>query len=177
MVHPELLNAYAVGTATEIPYSDIFGLHIAMAGYQGTVLPVLAVARIMSTIEKRLHKITPSWLDNLTTPLLTTLITGFVTFLFIGLIAAKATTGGSFIFPTASMNNIAQGAAVLAVLWITKNEKMKSVCSAAGISALLGITEPAMFGVTLKLRYPFIAAIIGTACGSAFLAAFQVVHF
>ena len=225
MVHPELLNAYAVGTATEIPYWDIFGLHIAMAGYQGTVLPVLAVAWIMSTIEKRLHKITPSWLDNLTTPLLTTLITGFVTFLFIGpimrsagdyladglswmyntlgfvggglfgllyapitmtgmhhsfiavetqLIAAKATTGGSFIFPTASMNNIAQGAAVLAVLWITKNEKMKSVCSAAGISALLGITEPAMFGVTLKLRYPFIAAIIGTACGSAFLAAFHV---
>ena len=50
MVHPELLNAYAVGTATEIPYWDIFGLHIAMAGYQGTVLPVLAVAWIMSTI-------------------------------------------------------------------------------------------------------------------------------
>ena len=86
----ELLNAYAVGTATEIPYWDIFGLHIAMAGYQGTVLPVLAVAWIMSTIEKRLHKITPSWLDNLTTPLLTTLITGFVTFLFIGPIMRSA---------------------------------------------------------------------------------------
>ncbi len=73
------LHKITVGTATEIPYWDIFGLHIAMAGYQGTVLPVLAVAWIMSTIEKRLHKITPSWLDNLTTPLLTTLITGFVT--------------------------------------------------------------------------------------------------
>ena len=87
------------------------------------------------------------------------------------LIAAKATTGGSFIFTTASMNNVAQGAAVLAVLFLTKNEKMKSICSASGVSALLGITEPAMFGVTLKLKYPFYAAIIGSAVGNAYCAA------
>ncbi|HIX80712.1 MAG TPA: glucose PTS transporter subunit IIA, partial [Candidatus Erysipelatoclostridium merdavium] len=49
--------------------------------------------------------------------------------------------------------------------------KLKSICSASGISALLGITEPAMFGVTLKLKYPFIAAMIGSAAGSAYLAA------
>lgn len=86
------------------------------------------------------------------------------------LISAAQTTGGSFIFPTASMNNVAQGAAVLAVLLVTKDEKMKSICSASGISALLGITEPAMFGVTLKLKYPFYAAIIGSAVGSAWIA-------
>ena len=68
------------------------------------------------------------------------------------------------------MNNVAQGAAVLAVLFTTKNEKMKSTAAASGISALLGITEPAMFGITLRLRYPFIAAIIGSALGSAYLA-------
>ena len=86
------------------------------------------------------------------------------------LIADAATTGGSFIFVTASMSNVAQGAAVLAVLLLTQNEKIKSLCSASGISALLGITEPAMFGVNLKLRYPFIAACIGSACGSAWIA-------
>ncbi|MDY2726108.1 MAG: glucose PTS transporter subunit IIA, partial [Anaerostipes faecalis] len=75
---------------------------------------------------------------------------------------------------TASMNNVAQGAAVLAVLFLTKNEKMKSICSASGVSALLGITEPAMFGVTLKLKYPFYAAIIGSAAGSAYCAATKV---
>ena len=69
------------------------------------------------------------------------------------------------------MNNVAQGAAVLAVLLMTKNDKMKSICSASGISALLGITEPAMFGVTLKLKYPFYAAMAGSAAGSAYLAA------
>lgn len=69
------------------------------------------------------------------------------------LLASIQTTGGSFIFPTASMSNVAQGAAVLAVLALTKDKKLKSICSASGVSALLGITEPAMFGVTLKLKY------------------------
>lgn len=221
MVHPDLLNAYQIGLA-QPPVWDIFGFQIAAIGYQGTVLPVLAVSWILANIEKRLHKVTPSWLDNLTTPLLSILVTSFLTFICVGpvlreagnllasgitwlyntlgpvggalfgfayapitmtgmhhsfiaietqLLADSAHTGGSFIFSTASMNNVAQGAAVLAVLLMTKNDKMKSICSASGISALLGITEPAMFGVTLKLKYPFYAAMAGSAAGSAYLAA------
>lgn len=223
MVHPELLNAYALGTtpASEVPAWNMLGFAIPAVGYQGTVLPVLAVAWILSKIENFLHDKTPIWLDNLTTPLLATLITSLITFTLVGpimrnagdaltagitfiytklgflggaifgllyapitltgmhhsfipietqLIANQAVSGGSFIFPTASMNNVAQGAAVLAVLLTTKNEKMKSTAAASGVSALLGITEPAMFGITLRLRYPFIAAIIGSALGSAYLA-------
>ncbi len=90
------------------------------------------------------------------------------------LLADMAKTGGSFIFVIAAMSNIAQGAATLAVLSITKNAKTKGVASAAGISALLGITEPAMFGVNLKLRFPFIGAIIGSAVGAAFVTLFKV---
>ncbi|MBP3039810.1 PTS sucrose transporter subunit IIBC [Bacillaceae bacterium Marseille-Q3522] len=85
------------------------------------------------------------------------------------LLADIAKTGGSFIFPIASMANIAQGAAALAVFWFTKNKKLKGVASASGISALLGITEPAIFGVNLKLRYPFYAALIGTAVAAAYV--------
>ena len=48
------------------------------------------------------------------------------------------------------------------------------MASAAGISALLGITEPALFGVNLKLRYPFIGAITGSAIGSAYISFFKV---
>ncbi|HAS3294007.1 TPA: PTS maltose transporter subunit IIBC, partial [Vibrio cholerae] len=44
----------------------------------------------------------------------------------------------------------------------------------SGVTALLGITEPAMFGVNLKLRYPFIAAICGAALASAFITLFNV---
>lgn len=221
MVHPDLLNAYSLGTGVSVPAWNMFGLSIDAVGYQGTVLPVLAVSYLLASIEKRLHKVTPSWLDNLTTPLVSVLLTAFLTFIVVGpltrgagdllaqgitwiyatlgfvggaifggfyapivitgmhhsfiaietqLIADMAHTGGSFIFVTASMSNVAQGAAVLAVCMMTKNEKMRSLCSASGISALLGITEPAMFGVNLKLRYPFIAACIGSACGSAWIA-------
>lgn len=90
------------------------------------------------------------------------------------LLADIAKTGGSFIFPVAAMSNIAQGAATLAVLLLTRDQKVKGVASAAGISALLGITEPAMFGVNLKLRYPFIGAIIGSAAGSLFISLLKV---
>lgn len=86
------------------------------------------------------------------------------------LLANIKQTGGSFIFPIASMANIAQGTAALAVIGLTKDAKMKSIATASGISGLLGITEPAIFGVNLKLRYPFFAAIIGGAVSSGYLA-------
>ncbi|MDQ6598874.1 sucrose-specific PTS transporter subunit IIBC [Bacillus salipaludis] len=90
------------------------------------------------------------------------------------LLSNIAKTGGTFIFPIAAMSNIAQGAATLAVLLVIKDKKMKSLASASGISALLGITEPAMFGVNLKLKYPFIGAIVGSGIASAFITFFKV---
>lgn len=89
------------------------------------------------------------------------------------LLADIAKTGGSFIFAIAAMSNIAQGAATLAVFFNTRDKKTKGTASAAGISALLGITEPAMFGINLKLRYPFIGAIIGAGVASAFVTLFK----
>lgn len=92
----------------------------------------------------------------------------------IQLLADMAITGGSFIFPIAAMSNIAQGGAALAVGFSTKDMKTKGLAIPSGITALLGITEPALFGVNLKLRYPFIAAIIGSAVSSAFITLFNV---
>jgi PTS system sucrose-specific IIC component len=90
------------------------------------------------------------------------------------LLADIVKTGGSFIFPIAAMSNVGQGAATLAVLLLTKDAKVKGTASAAGISALLGITEPAMFGVNLKLKYPFIGAIVGSGVGAGFITLFKV---
>lgn len=90
------------------------------------------------------------------------------------LLADIATTGGTFIFPIAAMSNVAQGAASLAVAVRTHDVKLKGIAMPSGITALLGITEPAMFGVNLKLRYPFIAAITGAAASSAFITLFHV---
>lgn len=94
MVHPDLLSAYARGTGVDIPTWSLFGLPVEAVGYQGTVLPVLAVSFILANIEKRLHKITPTWLDNLTTPLISVLVTGFLTFILVGPVLR---TAGGFI--------------------------------------------------------------------------------
>ena len=85
------------------------------------------------------------------------------------LIADQAKTGGSFIFPIATMSNVAQGSII-----IIKITKIKRCCISSWCVSALGITEPAMFGVNLKLRYPFIGAIIGSAIGSAYISFFKV---
>lgn len=228
MVMPDLVNGYGVANAiTEgtMSYWNVFGLNIAQAGYQGSVLPVLAVAFILANLEKFFHKHISKALDFTFTPMLSLIITGFLTFAIVGpfmrgvsdgltdslvwlyqstgafgmgifgtfystivitglhqsfpaiettLLADVTKTGGSFIFPVASMANVAQGGAALAVFFLTKNEKQKSLASSASLSAMLGITEPAIFGVNLKLKYPFICAMIASGIASAFIGFFHV---
>ena len=82
---------------------------------------------------------------------------------------------GDFIFVVASMANVAQGAATFAIWFLTKNSKTKSLASSAGVSALLGITEPALFGVNLKYRFPFFCALIGSGIAAAVAGLLKVV--
>jgi PTS system sucrose-specific IIC component len=74
--------------------------------------------------------------------------------------------GVTYWLPIASAANIAQGGACLAVALKTKNEKTKALAVPSGISCLLGITEPAIFGVNLPKLKPFIAGMIGAAVGA-----------
>lgn len=226
MVSGDLLNAYAYGTAvTEgtIPVWNVFGLTIEKVGYQGTVLPVLAASFILAFVEKKLHKHVPEILDNLLTPLLSVMITGFLTFTIVGGIMRTAgnlltdgllwlhdsmgviggmifgflyspltMTGmhhsllpveiqlvagaGSFLLGIAACNNVAQGGATLCAMIRTKDKKMKSVAATSGVSAMLGITEPAMFGVNLKLKYPFYGAMLGSAIGGGYVTLTNVLN-
>lgn len=223
MIHPDLLNGYSYGQALldgTVPYWNIFGLSVAKVGYQGTVLPVIASSFCLAVIEKKLRKVVPAMLDNIVTPLLSVLLAGALTFLFIGpvmrgvgdmmtnavmwlffdlgalggliygvtypllvitgmhhslvtaetqILANIGTLGGSPTFAVVAAANCAQGAAALAVMCRSKNDpKMRSMASASGVSSLLGITEPAIFGVNLKLRYPFYGALIGGGIGAAY---------
>lgn len=224
MVMPDLVNGYSVAEAMSegtMSYWHIFGIDVAQAGYQGTVLPVLVVAWILATIEKFLHRHLRGTVDFLVTPVLSLLVTGFLTFMAVGPVMRVAgewlgmglanlyefggpvggflfglvyspivitglhqsfppieleliSQGGSFIFPTASMANIAQGAATLAIFLLAKNEKLKGLSGAAGASAVVGITEPAIFGVNLRLRWPFYIGMGSAALGSALVAIFHV---
>ena len=76
--------------------------------------------------------------------------------------------GLTFWLPWASAANVAQGGAALAVALKTKNKKLKSMALPASLSAFMGITEPAIFGVNLRYLRPFIAGSIGGACGALY---------
>lgn len=69
--------------------------------------------------------------------------------------------------PIATAANVAQGAAALAVALKTNSKKTKAMALPASLSAFLGITEPAIFGVNVRFMRPFIAGMIGGACGAA----------
>ncbi|MGW27398.1 PTS trehalose transporter subunit IIBC, partial [Listeria monocytogenes] len=72
--------------------------------------------------------------------------------------------GGTNLWPMIALSNIAQGSAVLAIIFLHRgNEKEEQVSIPATISCYLGVTEPAMFGINLKYLYPFVAAMIGSA--------------
>ena len=220
MVSPALMNGYNVAASLAgaegtdpMKYWNLFGLQVQQAGYQGTVLPIMLVAFILSHIEKFFHKVLKGTIDFIFTPTLTILITGFLTFLLVGPPMFQAgtwlgesinwlytvagplggllfgtfyafivmtgmhqafppiemslwATGGSFIFVVASISNVAQGAAAAGVALTTKNKKIKGIASASAPSAFLGITEPAMFGVNLALRWPFYIAIVSAGIGA-----------
>lgn len=217
MIHPDLVNAWAVsGGAKTSTLWSWFGLwDIQNVGYQGHVIPVILAVLLMSKLEKWLHKRVPEMIDLFVTPLVSVLVTGFVTMTIIGPIFSQIETWvlsgaqwlisipfgiGAFIMggvyaptvvagvhhmynaiemmmladngmniwmPIATAANVSQGAAALAVAIKTKNKKIKSMAFPASLSAFLGITEPAIFGVNVRFMRPFIAGMIGAAFGAA----------
>ena len=72
--------------------------------------------------------------------------------------------GGTMLWPMIALSNIAQGSAVLGVIYLQrKNADAQEVNVPACISCYLGVTEPAIFGVNLKLNFPFLCGMIGSA--------------
>lgn len=83
-------------------------------------------------------------------------------------IGQLAKYGVTYWLPLASAANVAQGAAALAVAVKTKDKKVKSLALPSSLSAFMGITEPAIFGVNLRFFKPFIAGCIGGGCGALY---------
>ena len=81
--------------------------------------------------------------------------------------------GVTYWLPLASAANVAQGAAALAVALKSKDKKIKSLALPSSLSAFMGITEPAIFGVNLRFFKPFIAGCIGGGCGALYA---SIVH-
>ena len=74
---------------------------------------------------------------------------------------------GTMLWPMIALSNIAQGSAVLAMMYLQrKNAAAQEVNVPAWISCYLGVTEPAIFGVNLKYFFPFICGMTGSACAA-----------
>lgn len=90
----------------------------------------------MSYVERFAIKISSKTVKFFLVPMITTLITANVTLLILG--------------PGTLASNVAQGGAALAIALKTKDKNKKALVSSAGITAICGITEPALYGVTLQ---------------------------
>ncbi|MBY0098526.1 PTS system trehalose-specific EIIBC component [Mesobacillus maritimus] len=212
LVSPQLMNAYGVAGAEEIPFWDFGFAQIDMIGYQAQVIPAILAGLVFSFLELQLRKVIPnaismivvpflslvpavllahtilgpigwevgSWISNIVYSGLTSAfgwlfaaVFGFVyaPLVITGLhhmtnaidLQLMSELGGTNLWPMIALSNIAQGSAVLAMIYINrKNEEEKQVSIPAAISCYLGVTEPAMFGINLKYGFPFLAAMIGS---------------
>lgn len=200
MISGDLLNAWNTGAAlagqAEVQYWHMFGMDVAKIGYQAQVIPTLAVTYVMCLIEKQLHKRLSGTVDFLLTPLVTLLVTGFLAFIAIGPVtriladrrhrpapvlprgrdpaAARQRRHRRLHLPDRLHGEHRPGAAALAVFAKTRDAKLKGLAGAGGASALFGITEPAIFGVNLRLCWLFFIGMIAAAIGSAGVALFDV---
>ncbi|MFD1899308.1 glucose PTS transporter subunit IIA [Enterococcus termitis] len=100
---------------------------------------------------------------------------GFVPIMMLNL--SPAGGGVDTLMPLLIPAVISQGGATLAVFFMTKDVKLKGLALSSTVTSLFGITEPAVYGVTLPLKKPFIAACVGGAIGSAFVGFSQVKNY
>lgn len=86
-----------------------------------------------------------------------------------------ADAGGTGLWPMIALSNIAQGSAVFAYYLMNRhNEREAQISLPATISAYLGITEPALFGVNVKYIYPFVAGMIGSSIAGLLSVTFNI---
>lgn len=217
LMHMNLLSAWtAASDPSQIQYWHILCFDIRQVNYQGHIIPIIIAIWIMCQLEKWLHKHVPEMIDLFVTPLITVIVTAFLTMSVIGpafivvenniltvvkwLLALPmgvgsficgavypltvvcgihhmfnvleagmiAENGMNFWLPVSCSANFAMCAACVAVFVKTKNVKTKSLALPAGLSASLGITEPAIFGINLRYVKPLVCGMVGAAFGAAF---------
>ncbi|MEH7086243.1 beta-glucoside-specific PTS transporter subunit IIABC [Neobacillus drentensis] len=87
------------------------------------------------------------------------------------------TKGYDVILPSMFMANMGQAGATFAVSLRSKNKSFKSLAMTTSLTAIMGVTEPAMYGVNMRLKKPFIGGLIGGAVGGAYYSAVGVKYF
>ncbi|MDU7305012.1 MAG: PTS trehalose transporter subunit IIBC [Escherichia coli] len=184
LVSPQLMNAYLLGQ--QLPEVWNFGMFsIAKVGYQAQVIPALLAGLALGVIETRLKRIVPDYLYLVVVPVCSLILAVFLAhapigaalfgFLYAPLVitGVHQTTlaidlqmiqsmGGTPVWPLIALSNIAQGSAVIGIIISSRKHNEREISVPAAISAWLGVTEPAMYGINLKYRFPMLCAMIGS---------------
>ena len=196
LLHPTFTQI--VTTAKESGHGvSFFSIPLTLTSYSSTVIPVILAVWFMSYVERFAIKISPKAVKFFLVPMITTLITAIVTLLILGPIGVPTIVGATFPLmvttgthyglvsiginnrmtigydtiaqPGALASNVAQGGAALAIALKTKDTNKKALASSAGITAICGITEPALYGVTLQNKAALIGSIVAGGVGGFFL--------
>ncbi len=216
LVSGQLLNAYAVAGAAEIPFWDFGFFRVNMIGYQAQVIPAILAAFTLVYLERFFRKICPAVVSMIVVPFCSLVLSVVAAHFILGTIGWKigsvissvvyagisgsfkvvfgavfgfayaplvitglhhmsnaidmqliADFGGTMLWPMIALSNIAQGSAVLGMIFLQrKDADAQEVNVPSCISCYLGVTEPAMFGVNLKHSFPFLCGMIGSACAA-----------
>ena len=219
MLHPDLANAYAVGSGSVEPeVISLFGLKVSLVAFQGGIIIALMMGFVVAKLDQYFSRKVPDIIKLFLAPFLTIVVSGFLLFsavgpfgrllsdgitgglmwsvdnlgivgfmLFaaiqqvvvitglhhvIGAVEAQliADTGFNFIMPLMSVALMGQGGAVLGyTLGLWRNEKARQIGVSAFASTLFGISEPALFGVNIRYKFPLIMGCIGGAIGGAYV--------
>lgn len=186
LLYPDLTAAYSAGEAL-----TFLKIPVVLVSYTSSVIPIVISVYALSKLEKGLKKIVPTVCKTFLTPLLSLAIMVPATYLVIGPIAdtvGKALASGytglvglnpiiaeygrDTLFTITGPNNMAQAGATLGVFLKTKDKSVKELAGPAALSAVLaGITEPAIYGVTLRFKRPFFIGAVFSGIAGAIVAA------
>ncbi|MCY6960454.1 PTS trehalose transporter subunit IIBC [Clostridium brassicae] len=197
LVSPQLLNAYAVATATNIPVWDFGFAQVKMIGYQAQVIPAILAGFVFASLELKLRKIVPEYISMIVVPFLSLIPTVLIAHVILGPLGWKigsvisnvvytgltsslnwlfaaifgfayaplVITGlhhmtnaidlqlmaqfwGTSLWPMIALSNIAQGSAVLAMLYMNKDDEEEKQVA---IPAMIGSSIAAITSVGLKV--------------------------
>ena len=184
LVSPQLLNAYSVAGADTIPFWDFGFAKVNMIGYQAQVIPAILAGFTLVYLEKTMRKISPASISMIIVPLFSLIPAVIIAHVVLGPIGW---TIGSWVSNivysglTSSFRSIF--AAIFGFLYaplvitglhhMTNAIDLQLVAEFGGTAlwpmiALSNITEPALFGVNMKYRFPFICGMIGSAVAGIF---------
>ena len=169
ILHPTLLGLGDAGTT--VPF---LCFNMPIMDYSAQALPLIFGVWLLKYVDKFADKVSPSIVKVFLRPMIDLLIVAPVILLVVGpvsmsIIQMFATQGYDPIFLVCGLAaNMAEAGAACAVAVKTKNKSLRSTGFTATLSALLGITEPALYGVNLRMKRPFISMLIGATLGGLY---------